>query len=71
MLKWLFPKPTPDEALVAELRSHVEAVQRLGEIAQKRGITVWLCKVGYDRGILEPENLRFDEAYRTKTDKIA
>lgn len=70
MLKWLFPEPTPDEALAAELRSHVEAVQRLGEIAQKRGITVWLRKVGYDRGILKPENLRFDEAYKTNTEKL-
>lgn len=71
ILKWLFPEPTPDAALVAELRSHVEAVERLGEEARKRGITVWLRKVGWDKGILKPENLRFDEAYRTKTDKIA
>jgi hypothetical protein len=70
IFKWLFPDPTPDEALITELRSHVEAVQRLSKKAKSRGITVWLHHDGYKGGIFTPYTLTFREAYRTRTDYI-
>lgn len=70
IFKWLFPDPTPDEKLIADLKHHVEQVALLGREARKRGITVWL-RNGYDRGIIKPENLGFDEAYKTHRNQIA
>lgn len=71
MLKWLFPEPTPDEKLISELRSHVEAVQSLGAEAARRGITVWLRDKGYKGGIIRPKDISFDEAYKTHRRQIA
>ena len=71
MLKWLFPEPTPDEKLIADLRSHVEAVQSLGAEAARRGITVWLRDKGYKGGIIRPKDISFDEAYKTHRRQIA
>ena len=71
MFDWLFPAPTPDEALIAELKSHVEAVQALGAEADRRRITVWLRDKGYKGGIILPKDLSFDEAYKTSRRQIA
>lgn len=71
MLKWLFPEPTPDEALIAELKEAVARVAQLGAEAKSRGITVWL-KTGQWRSsdFFHADNLTWNEAYRTNTEKL-
>lgn len=71
MLKWLFPEPTPDEALIAELKEAVARVAKLGAEARSRGITVWL-KTGQRRisDFFQACNLTWNEAYRTNKEKL-
>lgn len=66
MLKWLFAEPTPDEALIAELKEAVARVAQLGEEARSRGITVWV-KTGRWRKseFFQACNLTWDEAFRS------
>ncbi len=82
MFKWLFPDPTPDEALIAEIKQAVARVVELGTEADRRGITVWL-RTGHWRGTVwlktrhwrgsdffRASRLTFDEAYKTSTKKL-
>lgn len=71
MFKWLFPEPTPDEALIAELKEAVTRVAELGEEAKSRGITVYL-KTSPWRGAdyFNARSLRWGEAFKTKTERF-
>lgn len=71
MLKWLSPEPTPNEALIAELKEAVARVAQLGAEAKSRGVTVWLkTGQGPSSDFFQACNLIWNEAYRTNTEKL-
>lgn len=62
-------KRTPDEELIAQIRTKVVELQVLADKAQARGITVWL-KGGWKPHPIKAETIRFDEAYKTKHEQF-
>lgn len=65
------PDPTPDEELVAEIKAAVLTLQKLGEKAFKRGITVYLQENWRSSGVrtycIDPDRLTFHKAYKNNT----
>lgn len=57
-------KRTPDEELIAEIRTKVGELQVLARQADARGITVWL-RGDWNKKIFRADTVRFDEAYKS------
>lgn len=65
------PNPTPDEELVAEIKSTLLNLKELGKRAKDKGITVYL-KEHYTNGdarnyCIVPDRLSFESARKFKT----